>query len=348
MATKRLSRTIIEGGRTSEDKFDRKEDIRRNRREGRAICQAAIADADIGLLDDEIPDVCMPTETRIHNHGGRQGYWGPAQKDKLMPLHRFLEGYVGKAWNKAYSELKKRFDERTMRGYHLLHDHVRGFIYGAGGQDSGPIDPEDVWWRWGSLYVDDRGILRGYKTCASSKSVHLTDAERNRMSDFLGKRMIMRNGGIFCWVEPCNPSKAIKAFIGSNFGLGWSYTERVWIKIKPKDVKECHHFGGETVGSVSISPYHGMSLRERRDAWREDRRQADGGYWTERKVGVVKFRAGRQLTGREMAAWNKFSQLGQDKMINASGWTKTTSICKFCEEKYEHYSRFCDSCNKWQ
>lgn len=344
MATKRLSRSLTEGGRTSGDKFDRKEDIRRNRREGKAMCHSALTDIDIGLLDDEIPDVCMPTETRIHNHGGRPGYWGPCRDHKSAPLTRFLESYVGQAWNKVYSELTKRFDERTISSALVWVD-------GAGDQEGQPIDPNAVsYWRRGGLYVDDRGTLKRYKSRPKDNREYTTEAERNRMPDFLGKRKIMRNGGIFCWVEPCNPLKAIKAYLPKYprypwaKSLHWSYTERVWTEVKPKDVKECHHFGGETVGSASISSFSDMTLRERREA----RRQADGGYWITRQVGAKKYRAGKELTGREMADWNKFSQSAQDEMIKASGWTKTTSRCKFCEEEYEHYSRFCDACDRWQ
>ena len=47
--------------------------------------------------------------------------------DNLNPLQRFLLSRVGKPWNEVYSELSRRFDKRTLTGYHLF-SHVETLV----------------------------------------------------------------------------------------------------------------------------------------------------------------------------------------------------------------------------
>lgn len=47
--------------------------------------------------------------------------------DNLTPLKRFLFSRVGQPWNDVYSELCRRFDKRTLTGYHLF-EHLESLV----------------------------------------------------------------------------------------------------------------------------------------------------------------------------------------------------------------------------
>ena len=122
MDTKNLARTVVEGGRDRYSKLDRK---LRNRSERRLRFD----------LDGDV----RHGQPRL---GGPRGF-----ADRLTPLQRWLGSNVGRGWSNVYREFCQRFDERTMKGWHL-RDHLLGML-GAGR------------FSWGGPFlVDDRGILR--------------------------------------------------------------------------------------------------------------------------------------------------------------------------------------------
>lgn len=134
MATKNLARTVVEGGRRGRY-GERYLDRRRKRSIKVQLKKGA---------DDPI-EVTAP--------------WVLSEfSDRLAPIERFLQSNRGRPWDKVYSELCKRFDRRTLKGYHLLSAHVD--LHMVGGHKESK--------RWTAAYpgtgygawVDRHGILR--------------------------------------------------------------------------------------------------------------------------------------------------------------------------------------------
>lgn len=68
--------------------------------------------------------------------------------DRLTPLYRWLKKQVGRCWDDVYSELCRKADSRTIRGWHL-RQHVDMWV---------SIKLEEPFWKWKPFYVED-GIL---------------------------------------------------------------------------------------------------------------------------------------------------------------------------------------------
>ena len=107
MATKNLARTVIEGGRTRRNRWERRASNGVQRTNVRRVSGALVkgADADFAI------------------YPVRKVVW-PWFADKLGPAERWLESQVGRPWNKVRAELFARFDIRTTPGRHILFDHV--------------------------------------------------------------------------------------------------------------------------------------------------------------------------------------------------------------------------------
>lgn len=114
MATKNLSRTVIEGGRTPGNTWDRRASNALHRTSERRVSGALVrgADADFAL------------------YPARKVVWRQFH-DKLGPAQRWLANQVGRPWNKARSELFARFDIRTTPGRHILFDHLLPEVEGS-------------------------------------------------------------------------------------------------------------------------------------------------------------------------------------------------------------------------
>ena len=48
--------------------------------------------------------------------------------DRLTPLYRCLRSMVGRPWDAVYSEFRALYDVRTIRGDHLIYDHLLGSL----------------------------------------------------------------------------------------------------------------------------------------------------------------------------------------------------------------------------
>lgn len=126
MATRNLSRTIIEGGRHYQSSADRKFRNRRRRR--------------VRFDDDGDPIGRQPDPGLgcLYHH------------DRLGPLTRWLRRQTGRPWNKVYQELSERYDARSLKGWHL-REHLQSEVERT---------REDARWdRW-TFRVDAHGFLR--------------------------------------------------------------------------------------------------------------------------------------------------------------------------------------------
>jgi len=137
MSRKNLSRTVIEGGRSHRNIFDRQNSHCTER--ARVRVWLSKVRLDMEAANDSDP-----------RHRPRVGKWF---SDKLGPARRWLEGQVGRPWSKVNAELLAKFDTRTTAGRHIVQDHMLEWV------SRGPPEATERWKR-PEFIVDARGILR--------------------------------------------------------------------------------------------------------------------------------------------------------------------------------------------
>ncbi len=137
MSTKRLSRTVLEGGRHNGNKFERYQSNKTERAEMRQYISACIVDAE--FAEEYEP----PRRQPIY-----QGF-----TDKLSPVYRWLDKRVGKSWAKTRRLLKEKFDDRTLAGFHIVHQHMLSSI-------GTEIQEKEIDRSFHYYYIDKNNILR--------------------------------------------------------------------------------------------------------------------------------------------------------------------------------------------
>jgi len=110
MSTKNLARTVIEGGRSNHDKYDRRISLREFRIKNHRYCRAVR----VGTIDF---DEEMEPERYSH-------YREDIHADKTRPCERFLASRAGRHWDDVVSEIVRRFDTNTLPGRHIVYEHL--------------------------------------------------------------------------------------------------------------------------------------------------------------------------------------------------------------------------------
>lgn len=108
MSTKRLSRTVIEGGRAYYSTFFRKRTHRVQRRREREYLRTL-------ALSPELADAIPPP---VHERMGRWHY------DRLSAAERWLAHHAGRPWREVEGEILATFDTRSIAGRHIVFDHL--------------------------------------------------------------------------------------------------------------------------------------------------------------------------------------------------------------------------------
>ena len=184
MATRRLSRTIVEGGRASRDKYERKLQIKKNRRKSRDFCRKTLFDENADLR----PTVGIHYYREFH--------------DRLSPLYNWMRAHVGTSWDIVYSKLCAVKSRESMQGWHFL-DHVKDMIFTPTGSNSNGY----------GFYIDEDGIIqedpRRIQKRPPNKEL------RKRYADWIGNRKIQLVGTKYFWYEPVIVSQPmIKPWLG--------------------------------------------------------------------------------------------------------------------------------------
>jgi hypothetical protein len=183
LSRKNLSRTVIEGGRRFFNSY--------SRRASHGTARARTRDW-LDHIDDDRAD---GTDPRPLPRVGKQFY------DKLGPAQRWLDSQVGRPWNKVYSELRTKFDSRTLAGKHIVDDHMIGMVRRAG-------EPTR-YWSHRTLVVDRHGVLR-----KPPEYVHSYNKLRKRADAWAAKRVCTLTFRGWRWVRripkgtPCPPGYA--------------------------------------------------------------------------------------------------------------------------------------------
>ena len=121
--------------------------------------------------------------------------------DKLQPIYRFLDSKVGKGWNNIRSEIAKKFDVRSLAGYHIVCQHMFASIKGAGHQET---SSEYSHYKY---YIDDRGIFRKSKKIQYNYYWNKKDFKDKSQETvkWLNKNKVGMVGGVLFWFVPTNP-----------------------------------------------------------------------------------------------------------------------------------------------
>lgn len=184
MSKKNLSRSILEGGRYSGNKWERRDSHREERQYGKQFTHKAKFEEDYG--EGNSPKA----RSRV-----RKGF-----DDKLAPIYRWLRSKVGEPWNDVYSELRAKFDTRTIAGKHIVEDHVLTSVQ---------IGEDINDWR-GSRYfiVRQDGILRlgdrnrWQKTYPKDPDADKTRVNGNALLRWAGSLKIIDYGAVQYWAVP--------------------------------------------------------------------------------------------------------------------------------------------------
>lgn len=138
MARKDLSRTVIEGGRYYHNCKERRASHGVERATTREWLDRIADEA------DDVDDSAPPPRPKVYK----------MFRDKLGPAQRWLAAQVNRPWAKVYSELRSRFDSRTIAGRHVVEDHMLDWVHEYGRSDRWP------YYRRFEMIVDAHGILR--------------------------------------------------------------------------------------------------------------------------------------------------------------------------------------------
>ena len=179
MSTKNLARTVIEGGRSRGNRWERRFS---NKQERVAEQQLSNRMARCESIDGAIYEPRMPV-------------WR-AFNDKLSPAQRWMRSQVGRPWNKVRGELMRRFDTRTTAGRHIVFDHLlRSVQIGETGTAR---------FRWFDFKVDRQGILRELTRTRYRRPVpHAALPEpESVLLDWIGTRRVGERDTHLYWFVP--------------------------------------------------------------------------------------------------------------------------------------------------
>jgi hypothetical protein len=192
MATKDLSRTVIEGGRARFNSWER----RHSHRLVRARERIALSDG--GDWDN----VVIARRTPVRR----------AFADKLSAAERYLAAQVGRPWSKVSSELFARFDTRTTAGRHILFDHLLREV---------KVGEQRGWPGSFDFEVDRHGLLR--RVVRPPRQQRVWHYPRREWLEWLAARRIGRRGGVLFWFVPTAHERLRQAApLSTNENAYWS------------------------------------------------------------------------------------------------------------------------------
>lgn len=108
MATKRLERSVMEGGRYRSNKWERRATNTQVRRRVRA--EVAMWTRDPEAWDASHASLRAPVCRNF--------------RDKLGPAERWLHAQVGRPWTEVQGYILRSFDTRSIPGQHIVFGHL--------------------------------------------------------------------------------------------------------------------------------------------------------------------------------------------------------------------------------
>jgi len=143
--------------------------------------------------------------------------------DRLAPLERWVASHVGRGWNNVYREFCERFDQRSVKGWHLK-DHLLSMVDRGARRFGG-----------GRFRVDARGILRDSRRKRWRRESY-TFADQCRAERWAAGRRVIVHGEAFFWTaRPVNPAVESQRFSPQGARLDRDEVA-FWIAL-PQDVR---------------------------------------------------------------------------------------------------------------
>ncbi len=279
MATKNISRTIIEGGRRTGNKNDRYLSNKKQRAKERGHTHDART-----LVDADDVKVA-PKRSKV----------GKSFSDKLAPVYRWLASRSGKNWNKVYSELRETFDTRTIAGAHVVFDHMLSDV---------TTSLTDVQGEFNRFFVDKQGILRdrGKRFRYPRRKPAYTVKE---VSDWTQGRRVMDHGTSMFWMVPARVEwTECGYYVGGHYYRGTcearehrKSTKLVLVALPEKLLafeKKALHQAYDKNGEIQFYREVPIKICLR---------------------GAGAFKQGERFSKADLAFWNKLSQYTQEPLL---------------------------------
>ena len=179
MSTKNISRSSLEGGRYNYNKYERNASHRHERSRLRSWLSNVRKDV-------EYAEECLP-ELRDPVHKGFT--------DKLNPAYRWLASRCERPWSEVYSELKKKFDTRSLASWHIVNQHMLAEVQGAGSEQDGGSK-----WHHQRFFIDENDILRDRgEDSYYYRKKKLEGPRREWVKDKVGHRVVFDDGDTQYW-----------------------------------------------------------------------------------------------------------------------------------------------------
>jgi hypothetical protein len=189
MSTKDISRSAVEGGRYSYNKYERNESHRHERSRAKAWIDKVRVDDEIAEGSDPVP------RNKVH-----KGF-----TDNLGPCYGWLASRCGERWDDVRSSLAGTFDTRKLSAWHIVNQHMLTEVEGAG-------TTSDALNRYSSqrFWIDDDGLLqdrgkRYYRR--SAKAVYTGPSEAAVLAYADGRKVISGLYGDTLWWALGGPGK---------------------------------------------------------------------------------------------------------------------------------------------
>lgn len=297
MSRKRLSRTVIEGGRVGRNKWERRHSHNEERTSERDYCQRVSKDPE-----------CYDEEQIVEKN-----YIYKEFRDKLGPMYRWLYAQVGRPWNDVYSEVKTKFDDRTTAGRHIVNDHLKRSVtlpndpyqVAYPGGYSGYSDTGDTLTSYSQndFYVDEEGTLK-VKTYVSRKN-HYPKFDTNRICNWLSGRSIGQIGNKMYWFVPADKSVK-RGGTKKNWVCVWGGTRsyyRPYRYLNYKFLSQENVYKKDSNGVYLVDENNKYIVAHTTEVWRE---------------GTPNFRQDRKFTDKDLQFWNSLPDFYKEKVLELS------------------------------
>ncbi len=186
MSTKKLSRSVSEGGRSN--------------KKYRKLSQSSYRASERQYLNDVSSDIDNYYDYDIEPRENQRDYSGC----KISPVRRWINKQIGRVWNDVYSEIVQKFNNSIIDG-RGIKDYLKWMV-------DVNEDPSDIKYgldhttssRRGQFYVDDDGILRNKKYVSPHWRRKLPKFDTTKIASWLNGRVVGKVGNklfFFCPID---------------------------------------------------------------------------------------------------------------------------------------------------
>lgn len=292
MSKKNLARTVIEGGRYTGNKWDRRNSHAEFRARDKNYIKEVTADPENWYDYDS-----EPTEPVY------KGF-----RDKLGPMFRWLHSQVGRPWDEVRSEVTETFDTRTTAGRHIVYDHLLSNVevtpdlhYGR--YYRGPDDYTTSYYK-NDFYVDETGLLQRKRYITRKKKVPYFNT--NQIANWLSGRIVGYAGKRLFWFVPVDKTKKWGGR-ARQWKTQWGYLSHPY----------SYYYNGPTFLYLHNEPIFkkdsdGNFILDERGC------KIVTDFHTTWRSGTPQFRQDRRLNDKELAFWNTIPQDYQTKVLEQS------------------------------